>query len=320
MAYNKKFIVLKELFKGYSVNGKPLSGIVRAESQDGVTAVNLSLIGFTTLTEGKYFAVISFGNGKNFTFDLGTNPVTFFTQLSIDFTDFACLIVHIADEVTPVAFGSIENSGITATSLTESLNFEIKNKKTTQTEITPKTDIQVQTPTYDDETVATENYYLYDDKEEQNEQSLFTKNVRPDAQSKNQRGGEKEEIEMFEDAQSVAFNEENYYLKVKDDLDKLFATMPPDTALNKSLPSSKWVKINYGEENHYVVGIIFKDSEPEYICYGVPAKYNEKPPKELDGICSFIPLSVFDMQGDGYWVIFQSAITGKCEVIKSDRT
>ena len=44
----------------------------------------------------------------------------------------------------------------------------------------------------------------------------------------------------------------------------------------------------------------------------MPSVYSETPPKELDGYCSFIPLSVFDMKGDGFWMMFQDAVTGEC--------
>ena len=60
------------------------------------------------------------------------------------------------------------------------------------------------------------------------------------------------------------------------------------------------------------MGVIKEDNLPKYICYGVPGAYSETPPKELDGYCTFIPLSVFDIMGDGFWMMFQDAITGEC--------
>ena len=73
---------------------------------------------------------------------------------------------------------------------------------------------------------------------------------------------------------------------------------------------SRWVRVSYDGEKHYVVGIIYDGKIPEYICYGAPGRYGEKP-REFKGYCSFIPSSPFDLKRDGYWVTYQSAASGK---------
>jgi hypothetical protein len=60
-----------------------------------------------------------------------------------------------------------------------------------------------------------------------------------------------------------------------------------------------------------VVGLVLESGKEKYICYGVPCTYSKNPPKELKGFCSFIPLSIFDLTGKGYWMMFQDAITGE---------
>ena len=80
----------------------------------------------------------------------------------------------------------------------------------------------------------------------------------------------------------------------------------------KLFPDSVFVRINYSSEKYYVVGVIKEKNTEKYVCYGVPAAYSETPPKELDGYCSFIPVSIFDMKGDGFWMMFQDATTGEC--------
>ena len=87
---------------------------------------------------------------------------------------------------------------------------------------------------------------------------------------------------------------------------------PPEEGLNKLFPDGKFVKINYSVDKFYVVGLIKENGKEKYVCYGVPAVYSPTPPKELAGYCSFIPLSIFDLNGDGYWMMFQDALTGKC--------
>ena len=68
--------------------------------------------------------------------------------------------------------------------------------------------------------------------------------------------------------------------------------------------------MNYAEGKYYTVGLIRLDGLPRYICYGVPGKYSLHPPNELAGYCSFLPLSLFDLKGDGYWMLYQDADTG----------
>ncbi len=313
MLYNKKFLIFKELNKGYSLNGKSVNGILKAECENDQTTMSISLIGFSALTEGKYFAVTNL-SGNVFAYDLGTAPVAFsYTEkVKLKDGDCACLIAHVFDEITPVAIAASENSEFSAMKLAEYLNREIKNEKTVETQNSKETDIQVQTPAYDDETVATENYYLYDNEETKNERTVFKKNVGTDNESESQKNGEEKNFEMFKNETGFTVDEENAAFKIKENLEKLFSSYPEDFSLSKTLPHSKWVKINYSDDGYYLVGAIYKNDEPEYVCYGIPAKFNEKPPEELNGICCFIPLSVFDMQGDGYFVIFQSAVTGKC--------
>lgn len=62
------------------------------------------------------------------------------------------------------------------------------------------------------------------------------------------------------------------------------------------------------------MGLTEEKGRPKYICYGVPAKYSPYPPKELAGYCTFIPLSIFEMKGDGFWMLFQDAKTGECVI------
>ena len=75
---------------------------------------------------------------------------------------------------------------------------------------------------------------------------------------------------------------------------------------------SRFAKIAYSENKYYVVGVIKENDMEKYICYGIPDKFSEHAPKELEGYCSFIPLSVFELDGNGYWMMFQDACTGEC--------
>ena len=101
-----------------------------------------------------------------------------------------------------------------------------------------------------------------------------------------------------------------FYEQIKTQLDSLFASNPPFETLEKAMPETKWVKVDYdGSGKYYVVGII--GAKPDYICYGVPAKFSPVPPDELDGYCQWLPLKEDEPEGDGFWIMYQDAISGE---------
>lgn len=111
---------------------------------------------------------------------------------------------------------------------------------------------------------------------------------------------------------SVPYEGNNFYLAVKPQLDEMFICYPPDIELQKIVPNSKWIRVSLPDD-YYVVGIVFNIDEPQYICYGLHGSFNQKPPSEIADICQWLPLNRDVVEGDGYWVIFQSAKTGLAE-------
>jgi hypothetical protein len=185
--------------------------------------------------------------------------------------------------------------------------------------------------TYQDEIVVTDNYYLYNDVDINN-LSIKGGNDEPkliedeSIKYQDKENNEKEIhtdipasnesfVNLFKDPSTFDFDQVtkgNYFDKVKSELDTIFDEHPKEDALEKNIPCSKWAKIFYSDEKYYTVGLIFDDKKPAYICYGVPGKYSKEPPSELKGFCSYLPLSIFDVKGDGYWMMYQNADSGEC--------
>lgn len=192
---------------------------------------------------------------------------------------------------------------------------------------------------YDDELIAAENYYAFADAD------LSSLRIRPSAgradaeeppanaeageggeggngpsfppntESCTGEGGEGEqaaERASSEPKKPPAKQPPRYYAKVQGDLRALFEQYPPEEELAACIPYSRWAKIAFARGKHYAVGVISDEGRPQYICYGVPAERLSEPPKALRGFCSFMPLSVFDLHGKGYWMMFQDADTGEC--------
>jgi len=100
-----------------------------------------------------------------------------------------------------------------------------------------------------------------------------------------------------------------FFDKTRDQIEALFEKYPKEERLKNLIEDSRWVKVDWDNRGrHYVVGLI--GVGPEYISYGVPAKYTPDPPKELDGYCQWMPIDPKEPEKDGYWLMFQDAKTG----------
>ncbi len=100
-----------------------------------------------------------------------------------------------------------------------------------------------------------------------------------------------------------------FYEQIRAQLDDLFATNPRFELLEKMMPETKWIKVDYDNNGkYYVVGLV--GIKPDYICYGVPAKYSPEPPQDLSGYCQWLPLDPAKSESEGFWLMFQDAQTG----------
>lgn len=101
-----------------------------------------------------------------------------------------------------------------------------------------------------------------------------------------------------------------FYESVKEQVDRLFANNDRYETLEKLLPESRWVKVNYDEKGRfYLVGLI---GDPvRYLCYGVPGEYSPTPPPDLVGYCQWLAIDENDPSGKGFWVMYQDGISGK---------
>lgn len=109
----------------------------------------------------------------------------------------------------------------------------------------------------------------------------------------------------------VDYAGDNFYFAVKPQLDEMFICYPEEKTLNATVPNSRWVKVDT-PDGYYVVGLIYDLETVLYICYGIPSSFSTQPPPEIADVCVWLPLNPGDREGDGYWLIYQSAVDGKC--------
>lgn len=335
MEYLKKVLVTKQVSEGFSLSGKNISGIVRLEVENCVATLYLSLINVATVESGCYYVFLQDANGVLYSFDIGRRPTSFSTTLlsvpSIE-RGFSAGVVYIKDDLPIlITFACSDTLKINISDFKKIIAEKCLSDRKSAKKMDDLKEIYPLSQKYDDEVVATENYYLKDAEIEEKLKIIELMeygNVRDEVnvsfgESKEEKREEENSFFNLQDETNDSpcekFSEQNpYYLTAKEELDKIFENFPPEETLMKTLPFSKWAKINYAEDKFYVVGLVKENKKEKYICYGIPAKYSPEPPKELAGYCSFIPLSIFDMKGDGYWMMFQDAVTGECAKLNKD--
>ena len=286
--YTKNIAVIRGIKNGFSVDGGPLSGLVKAEKYGDNLRVEVSLINFAPLTQGKYVCGIS--DGREVCIMDGLN----FDGISrVDTGEgFAALVCFVNDEVAPVANAVCGNYQ----SATMLIRGEIERQENAKRTVTTS-DIK-----YEDEAIAQENYYEF------GETYKDSGSVREDKKEEKKRSGvrKNETAESFGKAGGLAGGG-NFYSRMKDEIENLLSTYPREEALENMVENSRWVKIDYGEGKYYVFGVIYGGGEAQYICYGVPSENPVSPPPSIEN-SSFIP--AYPEGNAGYWVMYQDAKTG----------
>lgn len=316
MNYLKKLCILKQLSSGFAEDGKKVSALLTAETLGGTLTLSLALIGFAPVREGRYVCLFCDEKGVREQFAVVPPSGQLRCRSEADISSgFCCLVCFVGASVTPVAFGKCGEYTYDVKKLCAVLTDEqIAPARAAQTEQPPEE------PPYDDELVATENYYEYD--EVKDEIPFVAAGSAGDAGTHEDGAGVCECALAGADyadaptgagtAPAEGEQTPRYYAKVKRELTALFERYPAEEELAECIPYSKWVRIAFGKNKYYTVGIISDETCAKYICYGVPAESFGEAPAALKGLCSFLPLSVFEPRGRGYWMMFQDADTGKC--------
>lgn len=334
MSFYRKVFVLKQIETGFSVEGKSLSGIATLEVESGVATLFLSLINFKSTVGGEYYFALLDGDGNFCTYPLAKRPTSyqrsFCAPINANGNVQGCVYFVEKDLPLLVAFGSSEGGVASQTlirkKIAEKCLIEKKEKERAFEEIESVSFLDgeyAQGGNYNDEAVASENYFELEEEICEKIKSLSeieNEELSNEVELPFVSGEEKAKEEMStpncakDETATTAFKKYSkanpYYDQARGELNEIFLKFEEEKELCKIFPESKWSKINYSKDKYYVVGVINEKGMPKYICYGVPASYSEKAPPELDGFCSFLPLSLFDVKGRGYWMMYQDAITG----------
>ena len=107
-------------------------------------------------------------------------------------------------------------------------------------------------------------------------------------------------------------HKETFFERINPQIEKMFATSKSMNVLSEIIPNSKFCRVDFDDESgYYVFGVIYDEGSPKYLCYGVPAKKDGKPPKELSNLYQWLPIDAEDEFGDGFYMMYQDASTGE---------
>ena len=331
MAYEKRLCVLKQIKRGFSADGSPLSGAVHAERLGGELTLTVKLLGVAPVREGRY-ALVVWLDGKYFYFALSDNGPIKLENAPTLHDGFSALILFVKGEAEPIAYGHCGFAPADYQPLLRAFEEEGVKKKRKQPIPTPLSPNQVpgipspQVPLapgvpvpdegekeaeraiYDDEAIADANYFTEkenDGKADQNENAA-------------RRGGGKKEKGTH--AGGAASHEEDgvehpfyrgggltYYNSVREKIKEAFAKFPRAEELSKAISQSEWIKANGA-----YLGIVYEKGQPRYLC--VASESHGEPPEEMKETCVFVPANPFT-ETEGYYVVFQDADTG--EIVKT---
>lgn len=105
---------------------------------------------------------------------------------------------------------------------------------------------------------------------------------------------------------------EQFFASIVDQLEQMFKEYPLDENLMKIIPNSQIIKVEDSFDNtSYIVGTMYDDEKIKYLLYGVPARYNTAPPKELGTSYQWLPVDPDDPMSDGYYIVYTDITTGK---------
>ncbi|MGN1222296.1 MAG: hypothetical protein ACI4TT_03585 [Christensenellales bacterium] len=103
-----------------------------------------------------------------------------------------------------------------------------------------------------------------------------------------------------------------FYDRISYQVEKMFVSNEKEQILDEIIPNSKFCRVEFDDKSgYYIFGIVYEADRPKYLCYGVPAKKDSEPPKELTNFYQWLPVDVEDENGDGYYMMYQDALTGK---------
>ncbi len=332
MAYEKRLCVLKQVKRGFSADGKTLSGAVHAERMGEDMTLTVRMLDIAPVREGRY-AVAVWVAGRIFCHDLTPKNAFRISGVPTLKDGFSALICFIKGDAEPVAYGACGSAPVDYTPLLKAFGDREKNKKRTapipvplspnqipgipspQVPLAPTVPLPETDPeeeeyreenAYNDEAIANADYYHGQQNQSHEDADAALSGAAQKGAAQNRDDAVKDEkvIHPFRLSRGTT-----YYNQIREKLDCVFEKYPRDVRLKSIFPQSDWVLAE-----KMLIGIVYEEGRPRFLCVAVES--TGEPPKEILEECVFVPRSHYT-RDEGFYVVFQDADTG--ETVKTYR-
>ena len=320
MGYEKRLCVLKQIKKGFSVDGSALSGAVYAERMGQELIITPKIGALAPLREGRYALALWVG-GSTYCLELKGNAPLRIPETGSLKDGFSALICFVRGEAEPLAYGFCGGAPTDYTSLLRV--FERKEKIEKPTEVQSDESgicsgehetVVEEEPSrgdpipqkqddseakYDDEAIADADYFggVWQSLEDAGASAQVENEEPPTSEGSCSCADETDEaVHPF----SIPRGGLSYYNEIAPKLKEAFKKYPRDEHLMQTFPNSEWVRAESA-----LLGIIYAEGLPRYLCVAMKSA----PPKEVEDCSIFVPESPYS-ETEGYYVVFQDADSG----------
>lgn len=323
MAYEKRICVLRQIKKGFSADGTPLTGVVYAERLGNELTVTPRIAGLSPVREGRYVLFL-WAEGRTFCLELRGNAAIAVADAPSVRGGFAALLCFVRGEPTPVAFGTCGAAPARYTALLEE---ESPKKRKIPAVPMPPNELPLpvapnvphapapplpdpvpeEVPPreeraaarYHDEAIAETDYF----------RTAGDGNEKTPPPPREEKGAA-----APADAGDLLARPRGsltYYYEVKEKIDAAFGKYPRDNSLLAAFPRSEWVKTEGA-----LLGVVYQGGVPRYLCVAAAGRSDGAPPQAMKEHAVFVPKDAFS-ETEGFWVVFQDADTGEYVETKS---
>ncbi len=297
MSYEKRLCVLKQIKKGFSADGRSLSGSVHAERLGDTLTLTLRLLDVAPVKEGRYALAVKIGKSC-YLFDLDKTDGLKIENCPSLQNGFSALVVFMRAEVEPVCFGCCGGESEDYSPLLRALQREGEGRRGATAK--PKPPVAPLVQKYEDEAIAEDDYF----KEKKDADEYYENEDAPRCdqatQAKKACGAgdgshdEDEGVRPLLKGGNLA-----YYCEMRDKIDAAFKKYPRVAAFEGVFEQSEWV-----DAGGALFGIVYEGGKPKYLCLAT----DDVREQTANDVC-FVPNTPFAEEGK--YVLFQSADTGE---------
>lgn len=318
MIYQERTLAFRQICEGFSSDGAPVSGIVKAERLGDTLTVRPSPFHLAPLDDGRYACILTDGRATE-VFDVARETRR---RSPLELGGALCaLLCFVGAVVSPVAIAQSGDIRCKPEELAQILAFPRAETAGTERGDGARGAERPSRPVPPDrerEPPASDAPAMPPSS------AAETDGVPPCEAPRETREGEEssfrartaDEGEAYDDEALSAANyfseridaDDTYYRSVREEVEESFSSLPPFDGFRDSLPEAQFVR-----SGEYLLGKLYRAGKVRYLLFA--AKTKEALPADLRERAYFVPCSLY-AQKEGYYVLFQDAGTGETVPIR----